>query len=302
MILASGGFEHDRERRAAHQPEGRPEWSVGNPDNEGDGLRAAEAVGSDVAMLDEAWWIPTVTFPDGTLFPTVADRQHPGHFIVNGAGRRFVNEAAPYSDFVHAQLEGQRSGVSHIPAWMILDDRAWKRSFFIGHFPGTPAPREWLREKVLYRGSSLADLAAQIDVPATELEATAARFNGFVRAGHDDDFRRGDSAYDRVYGDPGQANPCLAEVSEPPFYAIPFVPGDLGTNGGIVVDEQARALRPDGTAIAGLYATGNVTASVMGHGYAGAGATLGPTMTFGYVAAEAISRAARESRPVSDPA
>ena len=293
VILASGGFDHNTELRNRYVPDGREEWCVGSPDNFGDGLLAGQAVGAAADIMDEAWWIPTVVFPEGSLFITVPDRQQPGHFIVNQAGKRFVNEAAPYSDFVHAQNEGHRTGVSHVPAWMILDHRAWSRNFYIGHIPGTPTPRALLEGGVLRRASTLEDLAEQIKVPSSELRATADRFNALVRQGHDDDFNRGDSAYDRIYGNQRLPNPCLEEVSQAPFYAIPFVPGDLGTNGGLLTDENARVLREDGSAIEGLYACGNVSASVMGHGYAGGGATLSPAMTFGYVAANDVASRAR---------
>ncbi len=139
---------------------------------------------------------------------------------------------------------------------------------------------------------ALAELAAKIGVPAEALQATADRFNSFVDAGRDEDFHRGESAYDRFYGDPSYPNPSLARVDKPPFYALAVVPGDLGTKGGLLTDEHARVLRSDGTPIPGLYATGNTSASVMGTDYAGPGSTLGPAMTFGFVAARHIAAAA----------
>lgn len=118
------------------------------------------------------------------------------------------------------------------------------------------------------------------------LRATVERFNGFAATGRDEEFGRGESAYDRYYGDPRQhPNPCLGPLSQPPFHAFALIPGDLGTKGGLRTDERARVLRDDGTPIRGLYAAGNTSASVMGRGYAGAGATLGPALTFGYLAA-----------------
>jgi 3-oxosteroid 1-dehydrogenase len=135
------------------------------------------------------------------------------------------------------------------------------------------------------RASSLASLAKRIDVPAKALQSTVDRLNGFAASGVDEDFHKGDSAYDKYYGDPrNKPNPCLAPLAKPPFYAIKVVPGDLGTKGGLRTDEQARVLREDGSPIPGLYAAGNTSAAVMGHSYAGAGATIGPAMTFGYLA------------------
>jgi 3-oxosteroid 1-dehydrogenase len=240
VILACGGFDHNPELRRRYHPGGSDRWSAGSPDNVGDGLVAAQAVGAAVDLMDEAWWHTSVVFPDNSLFPAVSERQQPGHFMVNQAGKRFVNEACNYSDFVHAQLSGHRTGVSHIPAWMIFDHQAWRRNFILGHFPGTPTPREWLRSGMLRRADTLEALAEQIGVPGDALHETACRFNAFARQGHDDDFNRGDSVYDRFYGDPRFPNPCLAPVIKPPFYALAFIAGDLGTNGGLLTDENAR--------------------------------------------------------------
>jgi 3-oxosteroid 1-dehydrogenase len=178
--------------------------------------------------------------------------------------------------------------------FMIIDDRAWKRNIIAGHLPGRRVPQAWIDAKTVRIGQTLEDIANQIDVPGDVLAETAARYNAFARNGKDEDFGRGDSAYDRYYGDPTYTNPNLAEVSEPPFYAFELLPGDLGTKGGLLTDEHARVLREDGTVIAGLYATGNVSASVMGHDYAGPGATIGPAMTFGWVASRHIAGAVRE--------
>jgi 3-oxosteroid 1-dehydrogenase len=139
---------------------------------------------------------------------------------------------------------------------------------------------------VAHRAGSLDELAAGIGVPAPALRDTVARFNDFADRGHDDDFQRGDSAYDKYYGDPrNRPNPCLGALRKPPFYAFRMVPGDLGTKGGLRTDERARVLSEDGTVIEGLFAAGNASEAVMGRSYAGAGATIGPAMTFGYLAA-----------------
>jgi 3-oxosteroid 1-dehydrogenase len=132
-------------------------------------------------------------------------------------------------------------------------------------------------------------------MPSGSLQRTVARFNELVRNGHDDDFGRGDSAYDRYYGDPNLPNPSMDEIGAGPYYAVRIVAGDLGTKGGLVTDEHGQVLRTDGQAIQGLYATGNVSASVMGNEYAGAGATIGPAMVFGYLAVEHL--ASRERVP-----
>jgi 3-oxosteroid 1-dehydrogenase len=300
VILASGGFDHDMAWRREHLPELEKDWSFGNPAAMGDGIRAGEKVGGSTELLDEAWWFPAICWPDGRLQFMLNERMMPSQFVVNGDGKRFINEAAPYMDFAHAMIEGERTGVSHIPCWLVTDVRSFHRYVVAGHLPipkvpfapvptGRKVPQAWLDSGVVVEGSSYDELAAKIGVPAANLRATAERFNDLARKGHDDDFDRGDSAYDNYYGDPTLANPNLYPLGAPPYYAFQIILGDLGTSGGLRTDEWARVLRDDDSVIAGLYATGNVAAAVMGRSYAGAGATIGPAMTFGYVAAKHLS-------------
>ena len=291
VVLATGGFDHNVEWRRRYQAPLEREWSMGSPENMGDGIAAGQALGAATDLMDDAWWMPCMEMPEGARFGLVAERQYPGQFIVNAAGRRFVNEATPYVDFVHAQMDGHRTGVSHIPGWMIIDDRSFKRNIIAGHFPGTPLPKDWVASGLARTAPTLEALADKLGIPPQALRETADRFNGFARAGRDEDFHRGESPYDNYYGDHSLPNPNLAEVAKPPFYAFAISPGDLGTKGGLVTDEHARVLREDGSVIDGLYATGNTSASVMGNDYAGPGATIGPAMTFGYVAARHIAAA-----------
>ena len=225
------------------------------------------------------------------------ERMMPSQFIVNGEGKRFINEAAPYMDFGHAMIKGQRSGVTHIPCWLITDHRSFNRYVVGGHLPlpkipgapvptGRKMPKAWLESGVVKSAKRWDELATKIGVPAGQLRDTAGRFNELARRGHDDDFNRGDSVYDNYYGDPTLPNPNLYPLGKPPYYAFRVVLGDLGTSGGLRTDEYARVLRADGSVVPGLYAVGNTSAAVMGRSYAGAGATIGPAMTFGYVAAK----------------
>ena len=179
----------------------------------------------------------------------------------------------------------------HIPAWLVFDQRYRDRYVFAGLPPGKALPRRWYAAGAVVRADDLAGLAARDRASTPEgLVKTVTRFNEFAAAGRDEEFGRGDSAYDRYYGDPRvRPNPNLAPLARPPFYAVKIVPGDLGTKGGLRTDERARVLREDGTPIPGLYAAGNASASVMGHSYAGAGATIGPAMTFGYIAARTMA-------------
>jgi 3-oxosteroid 1-dehydrogenase len=182
--------------------------------------------------------------------------------------------------------EGHSPADPHIPSWLITDQRYRDSYVFAGLPPGKPLPRRWYAAGAVVQAPAIAELAGQAGLDPAGLAATVARFNEFAVAGVDEDFHRGGSAYDRYYGDPRRhPNPNLAPLEKPPFYAIKIVPGDLGTKGGLRTDERARVLRGDGTPIPGLYAAGNTSAAVMGRSYAGAGATIGPAMTFGYIAA-----------------
>ena len=305
VILATGGFDHDMAWRREYLPVVAKDWSFGNSLAVGDGIRAGEKVGGSTDLLDEAWWFPAICWPDGRLQFMLNERMMPSQFVVNGAGQRFINEAAPYMDFAHAMIAGQRSGVDHIPCWLITDQRSFHRYVVAGHLPipkvpgapvptGRTVPADWLESGVVRSAPTLDELAVKIGVPAAEFRRTAERFNELARKGHDDDFNRGDSAYDNYYGDPTLPNPNLYPLTTPPYLAFQIILGDLGTSGGLRTDEHARVLRSDDTVIEGLYAVGNTSAAVMGRSYAGAGATIGPAMTFGYIAARHIAaRAAR---------
>ena len=300
VVLASGGFDHDLAWRKEQLPVIEQDWSFGNPAAMGDGIRAGEKVGAATELLDEAWWFPAIQWPDSRMQFMLNERMMPAQFIVNGDGKRFINEAAPYMDFGHAMIDGQKSGVTHIPCWLITDQRSWNRYVIGGHLPlpkipgapvptGRRVPAAWLESGVVKAAMTWDEMAAKIGVPAPELSRTASRFNELARKGHDDDFNRGDSVYDNYYGDPTLPNPNLYPLGEPPYYAFRIVLGDLGTSGGLSVDEHARVLRRDGSVVPRLYAVGNTSAPVMGRSYAGAGATIGPAMTFGYVAAKHLA-------------
>ncbi|HTQ93607.1 MAG TPA: 3-oxosteroid 1-dehydrogenase [Streptosporangiaceae bacterium] len=289
VLIATGGFERDEQMRRRYQraPVGT-EWTTGAAGNTGDGIRAGLDLGAGTGLMDDAWWGPSIPLPGGPYF-CLAERSLPGCVLVNGAGQRFVNESAPYVDAVHAMYDGNTPENPHIPAWLVFDQRYRDRYVFAGLPPHRPLPRRWYAAGSVLRADDLTGLARAAGIDADGLVKTVTRFNEFAAAGRDEDFGRGNSAYDRYYGDPRLANPNLAPLARPPFYAVRIVPGDLGTKGGLRTDERARVLRPDGTAIEGLFAAGNASAAVMGHSYAGAGATIGPAMTFGYIAARTMA-------------
>jgi 3-oxosteroid 1-dehydrogenase len=290
VIVGSGGFEHNEAMRKQYQqaPIGA-DWTVGAASNTGDGIAAGERAGAALDLMDSAWWGPMIPLPEGPYF-CLSERTLPGNIFVNGAGQRFVNEAAPYGDVVHVMYQKDTPSVRHIPAWMITDQRYRNRYLFKETAPALPYPEAWYQSGAVVKDWTLDGLAARIGVPPVNLRATVGRFNAMARAGRDTDFHRGDSRYDAYFADPTNTpSPCLAELVLPPYYAMKIVPGDLGTNGGMRTDARARVLRADNTVIPGLYAAGNASSAVMGYGYAGAGSTLGPAMTFGYVAARDIA-------------
>lgn len=290
VILGSGGFEHNEQMRVKYQRAPiTTEWTVGAVANTGDGILAAEKQGAALEFMEDSWWGPTVPLVDSPWF-ALSERNSPGSIIVNMAGKRFMNESMPYVEACHHMYGGeygQGAGPGeNIPAWLIFDQQYRDRFIFAGLQPGQRIPKKWLESGVIVKADTLEELAAKTGLPADAFAATIDRFNGFARSGVDEDFHRGESAYDRYYGDPtNKPNPNLGEIKHGPFYAAKMVPGDLGTKGGIRTDVKGRALRDDNSVIEGLYAAGNVSSPVMGHTYPGPGGTIGPAMTWGYLAA-----------------
>ena len=290
VILGSGGFEHNEQMRVKYQRGPiTTEWTVGAAANTGDGIVAAEKLGAALELMEDAWWGPTVPL-EGSPWFALSERNSPGSIIVNMSGKRFMNESMPYVEACHHMYGGQYGHGDgpgeNIPAWLLFDQQYRDRFIFAGLQPGQRIPTKWLDSGVIVKASTLEELAQKTNLPIEGLRATIDRFNGFARSGIDEDFHRGESAYDRYYGDPtNKPNPNLGEISHPPYYAAKMVPGDLGTKGGIRTDVYGRALRDDDSVIEGLYAAGNVSSPVMGHTYPGPGGTIGPAMTFGYLAA-----------------
>lgn len=287
VILATAGYEWN-DRLVKQLLLGPIEMPASPPYNEGDGLRMAMEVGADLSMTAEAWWFPCLNVPgeeyEGRPLARLSsfERSGPHNIIVNSDGRRFVNEAANYNDMAKTFYTIDPVGYRrpNLPAWLILDQAFRDRYALLTIMPGDEPP-DWL-----IRADSLEELAAKIDVDPTGLAQTVERFNGFAADGRDPDFHRGESIYDRFQGDPGHGpNPCLGSIAKPPFYALPVYPSVLGTKGGAVIDVDARVVHVTGRPIEGLYATGNAAAAVTGPGYGGAGGTIGPSMTFGYLAA-----------------
>lgn len=285
VILAGGGFEHNEELRKKYHDIGT-EWTAASPDNTGDMLLIAQKHKLDTALLDDAWWGPTTISPDGMRHFLVYERSMPHSIIVDQLGQRYFNESESYTDAGHAIFKRQKETDKAIPSWLIMESRH-RNKYLFGDMLPRMTPKEVIDSGFFIKADSIEELAEKCGIDEKGLKETIARFNEFVEKGKDEDFNRGDSAYDNYYGDPTYQNPNLGKIEKPPFYAVKIYPGDLGTKGGIVADEYGRALR-DNKPIIGLYATGNCSASVMGRVYPGPGSTLGPSTVFGYIAANHV--------------
>jgi succinate dehydrogenase/fumarate reductase flavoprotein subunit len=278
-----------------HAPTGVEHWSPAPPGNTGDGLRLGEAVGARVedTLPNAAAWsvVSCIPYADGRtgIFPHFVDRAKPGFIAVTHQGVRFVNEANSYHDFVPAMVRACR-GAGEAAAFLVCDHRAIRR-YGIGFVKPAPLPLgPHLRSGYLLRGDSPKRLAETAGIDPTAFVRTVEEFNRTAREGRDSEFGRGSTAYNRCYGDPRHGpNPCVAPLETAPFYAVKVVPGDLGTFAGLRTDRSARVLNSADLPIPGLYAVGNDMATVFGGAYPGGGTTLGPAMTFGYIAGRHVA-------------
>jgi len=293
VVLAAGGFDHDMAMRHEHQSASLGRWSLGSEGNEGDGIAAGRALGAGIDHMAEAWWFPAVApVGDGEPAVLLAERSLPGSIIVDQTGSRFLNEATDYMSFGQEILRREADGSPVTDMWLVFDQR-YRNSYVLagGVFPRMPLPKAWYDAGVAVRADSPRDLAAAMGVPQADFAATLTRFNEMAGTGVDHDFQRGASAYDRYYGDPTVTpNPNLRPLSGG-LYAVRVVLSDLGTCGGLTVDERARVLREDGEVVPGLYAIGNTAANAFGATYPGAGATIGQGLVFGHIAAQDMAAA-----------
>lgn len=300
VVLASGGFSHDLERiRKAypHVKRGGDHFSPVPATNTGDGARMAEQAGGTVPLRfkDAAAWMPVSRVPLGGgrfgAFPHLLDRYKPGIIGVLRNGRRFTNESNSYHD-VGAALIRACDGERETAMWLICDQAAISK-YGLGYAKPAPLPLgPFLRNGYLVRGRTLSELATRAGIDPAGLERTVREYNDGAVRGEDNQFGRGTTSFNRYLADPeNKPNPCVAPVAKGPFYALKVIMGDLGTFEGIRTNVVGAVLRPDGEPIPGLYAVGNDRASIMGGNYPGAGITLGPIMTFGYVTARHIAGA-----------
>lgn len=293
VLLAAGGFEHNLELREKYQPKPTStQWTEGCDSNTGDTVSIGEAVGAGFDLMDDAWWSPSLIDPvTRTTRIMVYEKNLPGSIIVNSRGERFMNEAAPYNDAGKAIYRSNSPEARTIPAYLVFDG-VYRRKYPCGPMmPGRSVPDFMLPkglEGAFYqKDESLEGLAEKIGIDPAGLVETVRRFNGYARSGKDLDFKRGETLQDCYYSVKAAGpNLSLAPLEKPPFYAIKIYPGDLGTKGGMRTDAHARVLTAQDEVIEGLYAAGNCSAVVMGTTYPGAGGTIGPAMTFGFLAAE----------------
>jgi succinate dehydrogenase/fumarate reductase flavoprotein subunit len=297
IVLAGGGFPANPSLCAEHLPQPVAEYTPAASGCDGSTIALALRVGAALgpAGLDNALWFPSSISIRGdgstAVYPhIVLDRAKPGLIAVNSAGRRFVNEAVSYHEFVRAMYRAHRE-TACIPAWLICD-RAFIRRYGLGLIrPRTPSLRKYVVNGYLREGATIAELATNLRMPADTLEATVGRFNGFAEGGIDEDFGKGGTIYDRSNGDADvKPNPCIGPIARPPFYAVPVYPTPLGTSRGLRADAQARVCDASGHPIEGLYVCGNDMQSAFGGEYPGAGAQLGQAMTFGWIAARHAAR------------
>lgn len=292
VVLATGGFGHNAEFRRRFMPQAVPMHSLSCAGNRGDGLAIGTRIGAAIgsANIDSGLWAPVsiVPRPDGGegLFPhLVLDRAKPGLIAVNAAGRRFVNEAVSYHDFVLAMFESHRT-VPSVPAYLICDAVFLERYGLGVIYPGHRRPHAFVENGYVMSGATLDELAGTIAVDAANLRATVQRHNEFARTGVDTDFGKGETDLNRFNGDAQhRPNPCIGRLEAAPFYALPVWPADIAVSTGLATDANAQVRAADGSLIDGLYACGNDMASVMGGSYPGPGTTLGPAMVFAYRAA-----------------
>ena len=296
VVLAAGGFEHNQAMREQYLPKPTSaSWSAGTRDNTGDAIREGLRLGARMHRLNEAWWCNTISVP-GEEIPrlSIMEKSYPGSIVVNPAGRRFGNESQNYMAFQQETFRKHSEDNPCHPTWQIFDAN-FRANYFVGPLYNSKFRPDWLlparyqTEGFFATAPTVADLAGKIGVDPEGLATTVANMNEYARSGVDGEYQRGESAYDRYYGDPRVApNPCLGFVDTPPYYAMRVDPGDFGTQGGMVISADAQVMHEDGSLIEGLYAVGNCSAPTLPC-YPGPGSTLGPAMTFAYQAAKHIT-------------
>lgn len=290
VLVNAGGFARNQRMRDQYQPGISVKWTMAIAGDTGEMIEEMLRHGAAVAQMEERVGNQQ-TLPPGAeereFKPTVQGMTAAPHVIlVDQSGVRYMNEGGSYMLYCKTMLERNKT-VPAVPSWAVYDSQYLRKYLLPGTLPWSPAPQSWFDSGYVKRADTIEGLAQQLQIDPATLRDTVERFNGFVAKNRDEDFRRGERAYDRWLGDPfNKPSETLGAIEDAPFYALPVIPGDVGTYGGVVTDDAARVLRKDGSVIPGLYATGVSTASVMGRAYPGAGSSVGPSFVWGYVAAK----------------
>jgi 3-oxosteroid 1-dehydrogenase len=300
VLVNAGGFAHNQAMRDKYIPGTSAEWTGVPSGDTGEMILELMSMGAATAQMNERVGNQMTIPPgrqntgDGVALSTISgqmDLAKPHCILVDQSGVRYMNEGGSYMEFCQRMLERNKT-VPAVPSWWLMDEQYMKTYMFCGTMPGAKKPEEWYRTGFLKRADTIEDLAKACNIDPATLKATVDRFNAGARKGEDPEFRRGARAYDDWLGDPfHKPSQTLGPIEQGPFYAVNMVPGDVGTFGGVVTDANARVLREDGSVIPGLYATGTTTASVMGRCYPGAGSSIGPSFTWGFVAAKHAANA-----------
>jgi 3-oxosteroid 1-dehydrogenase len=290
VLVNAGGFARNQQMRDQYQPGTQAAWSNVPEGDTGEMIREMMRLGAGVGQMEEMVGYQSSMAPGTENDPVKPAMQSalasPHAILVDQTGVRYQNEGGSYMAFCKGMLERNKT-VPAVPSWGVFDSQYLRRYGVPGVMVGNSAGKRWIEQGFVRKADSLEALAKLIDVDPGTLKATIERFNGFVAANRDEDFHRGEREYDRWLGDPThKPSETLGAISEGPFYAMPVVPGDVSTYGGVITDVNSRVVREDGSVIPGLYATGVSTASVMGRAYPGAGSSVGPSFTWGYIAAK----------------
>lgn len=299
VLINAGGFARNQRMLDRHIPGTSADWSLVIAEDTGDMIEEGARIGAALAQMSERIGMPVV-FPPGKPKATMAnDVTKPHCLTVDQTGLRYMNESGSSVEYCRNMLERNKQAPA-VPSWMVFDSQFVNTYMLAGTMPGPKKPQSWFDEKFLRKADTLEGIAAACGMDAAKLRASVERFNQFARRGRDEDFHRGEHVYEQWQGDPLRESKSLGPLEQGPFYAIQIFPGDVSSYGGLVTDTAARVLRPDGSVIAGLYAIGTSTASVMGKVEPGPGGSVGPSFTWGYVAAKhALQASASTSAPTA---
>lgn len=290
VLINAGGFSHNQAMLDRFIPGISKEWSMAPDIETGEMIEEAVRVGGVTAQMDVRVCHPTAMPPGRPAAGVHGDLAKPHSIIVDQSGERYMAEAASYMDLCNGMVARDKIAPA-VPSWLVMDSRYLRNYMLAGSMPGLNKPEPWFESGFLRKSGTLEELASACGMDVEKLKASVDRFNGFAKAGEDKDFGRGRTFAARWLGDPDGPAPTLGTIEEGPFFAMQVFPGDVGTFGGVITDVNARVLRADGTPIEGLYATGTSTASVMGRTSVGPGSSIGPSFTWGYVAAKHAAHA-----------